>query len=86
MVVETKQNRTAKVDGKLTVVLSFSWGDKNAIEKSRLWYFYIDCIFAEGTSLFIKLQGNFIEIKLRHGFSPVSLLHTLKTTFPINNS
>ena len=31
-----------------------------------------------------KLQSNFIEIALRHGWSPVNLLHIFRTTFPRN--
>ena len=34
----------------------------------------------------IELQSNFIEIALRHGCSPVNLLHIFKTTFPQNTS
>ena len=34
----------------------------------------------------IKLQSNFIETTLRHGCSPVNLLHTFRTTFPKNTS
>ena len=34
----------------------------------------------------IKLQSNFIEIALRHGCSPVNLLHIFKTPFPRNTS
>ena len=34
--------------------------------------------------ILIKLLCNFIEITLRHGFSPVNLLHTFRTTFPEN--
>ena len=34
----------------------------------------------------IKKQSNFIEIKLRHGCSPVNLLHIFKTPFPKNTS
>ena len=30
----------------------------------------------------IKLQSNFTEITLRHGRSPVNLLHIFRTTFP----
>ena len=33
----------------------------------------------------IKLLCNFIEITLRHGFSPVNLLHIFKTLFPKNS-
>ena len=33
-----------------------------------------------------KLQSNFIEITLRHGCSPVNLLHILRTPFPKNTS
>ena len=29
----------------------------------------------------IKMQSNFVEIKLRHGCSPVNLLHFFKTSF-----
>ena len=34
----------------------------------------------------IKMQSNFIEIKLRHGCSPVNLLHIFKTPFSKNTS
>ena len=34
----------------------------------------------------IKLQSNFIEIALRHGCSPVNLLHIFRTPFPQNTS
>ena len=34
----------------------------------------------------IKLQNNFVEITLRHGYSPVNSLHIFTTTFPKNNS
>ena len=34
----------------------------------------------------IKLQSNFIEIALRHGCSPVNLLHIFKKPFPKNTS
>ena len=34
----------------------------------------------------IKLLSNFIEIALRHGCSPVNLLHVFKTPFPRNTS
>ena len=33
-----------------------------------------------------KLQSNFIEISVRHGRSPVNLLHIFRTTFPENIS
>ena len=36
--------------------------------------------------IFIKLPGNFIEITLRHGCSPVNLLHIFRTIFPRNTS
>ena len=36
------------------------------------------------SAISIKLQSNFIEITLRHGYSPVNLLHILKTPFPRN--
>ena len=32
----------------------------------------------------IKLKSNFIEITLRHGFSPVNLLHIFRILFPKN--
>ena len=35
---------------------------------------------------FNKLQSNFIEIALRHGCSPVNLLHIFRTPFPRNTS
>ena len=34
----------------------------------------------------INWQSNFIEIALRHGCSPVNLLHTFRTPFPKNTS
>ena len=34
----------------------------------------------------IKLQSNFIEITLRHGFSPVNLMHIFRTSFLKNTS
>ena len=34
----------------------------------------------------IKLQSNFIEIKLRYGCSPLNLLRISRTPFPKNNS
>ena len=34
----------------------------------------------------IKLQSNVIEIALRHGFSPVDLLHIFRTPFPRDTS
>ena len=34
----------------------------------------------------IKMQSNLIEITLRHGCSPVNLLHIFKTPFPRNTS
>ena len=34
----------------------------------------------------IKLQSNFIEIALRHGHSPVNLLHIFRTPFSHNTS
>ena len=34
----------------------------------------------------IKLQSNFIEITLRHGYSPANLLHIFRTPFPNNTS
>ena len=34
----------------------------------------------------IKLRNSFIEIKIRHGCSPVNLLHILRTPFPENTS
>ena len=38
------------------------------------------------SAILIKLQSNFIEITLRHGCSPVSLLHTFRTPLPKNTS
>ena len=36
--------------------------------------------------ILIKLQRNFIETTLRHGYSPVKLLHISRTPFPRNAS
>ena len=38
------------------------------------------------SSISITLQSNFIEITLRHGCSPVGLLHILRTPFSKNSS
>ena len=38
------------------------------------------------SAISIKLQSNFIEITLRHGCSPVNLLHIFKTPFLKNTS
>ena len=35
---------------------------------------------------FNKVASKFIEIALRHGFSPVNLLHIFRTPFPKNAS
>ena len=36
--------------------------------------------------ILIKLQSNFIEITLRHGCSPVNVLHIFRILFPKNSS
>ena len=36
------------------------------------------------SAITVKLQGNFIEIVLRHECSPVNLLYIFITPFPIN--
>ena len=38
------------------------------------------------STISIKLQSNFTEIALRHGCSPVNLLHIFRTPFPRNTS
>ena len=38
------------------------------------------------SAISIKLQSNFIKITLRHGCSPVNLLHIFGTPFPKNTS
>ena len=38
------------------------------------------------SAISIKLHGNFIEMALRHGFSPVNLLHIFRTHFLKNTS
>ena len=38
------------------------------------------------STISIKLQSNFIEIALRHGCSPVNLLHIFRTPFQQNIS
>ena len=38
------------------------------------------------SAISIKLQSNFIESTLRHGCSPVNLLHIFRTPFPRNTS
>ena len=38
------------------------------------------------SAISMKLQSNFIEIALRHGCSPVNLLHIFRTPFPKNTS
>ena len=36
--------------------------------------------------ILINLQNNFIETTLRHGFSPVNLLHIFRSPFPKKTS
>ena len=38
------------------------------------------------SAISIKMQSNFIEIALRHGCSPINLLHIFRTPFPRNTS
>ena len=38
------------------------------------------------SAISIKLESNFTEITLRHGCSPVNLLHIFRTSFPRNTS
>ena len=38
------------------------------------------------SAISIKLQSNFIETSLRHGCSPVNLLHLFRIIFPKNTS
>ena len=38
------------------------------------------------SAISIKLQSNFIQIALRHGCSPINLLHISRTPFPKNTS
>ena len=38
------------------------------------------------SGIWIKLQSKFIEIALRHGCSPVNLLHIFRTPFPRNTT
>ena len=38
------------------------------------------------SAISIKLQSNFIEITLRHGCSPVNMLHIFRTPFSKNTS
>ena len=38
------------------------------------------------SAISIKLQKNFTEIALGHGYSPVNLLHIFRTPFPKNTS
>ena len=40
----------------------------------------------ETTHAEVWFQSNFIEIALRHGCSPVNLLHIFRTPFPMNRS
>ena len=49
----------------------------------------LKCDFREHTcqsAISIKLQSKFIEITLRHGCSPVNLLHIFRTSFDRNTS
>ena len=45
-----------------------------------------ELFFCSGANLSIKLLCNFIEIELRHGFSPENLLHDFRTPFTKNTS
>ena len=38
------------------------------------------------SAISIKLQSNFVEITLRHGYSPVNFLHIFRTPFHKNTS
>ena len=38
------------------------------------------------STISIKLQSNFIEITLRHGYFPVNVPHIFRTSFPKNTS
>ena len=38
------------------------------------------------SAISVKLQSNFIETTLRHGCSPINLLHIFRTPFPKNTS
>ena len=38
------------------------------------------------SAISIKMQSNFIEIALRHGCSPINLLHIFRTSFTKNTS
>ena len=38
------------------------------------------------SAILMKLQSSFVEMTLRHGCSPVNLVHIFRTTFPKNTS
>ena len=58
------------------------------IVQSITYIFWSQCsIFVSSHSwIFHKLQSNFIEIALRHRYSPVNLLYVFKTPFLKNTS
>ena len=49
-------------------------------------FHHVSCHFQNHTYKNNPLQINFIEITLRHGCSPVNLLHLFRITFPKNTS
>ena len=65
-----QHNSTQTRSLNLTTMLSF---------EPRFFMFFINIYY-------IKLQRSFIEIALRHGCSPVDLLHNFRKPFPKNTS
>ena len=71
----------------LLIVVTFLSGETEAVIQScfqeKLFWKYAANL---KENAHVKVQSNFIEIALRHGCSPVNLLHIFGTPFPRNTS
>ena len=75
--------------GQKRIVLA--WRNYWTAPQSITVFVYCICVCSKFTGehpcrsvISIKLQNNFIEITLRHGCSPVNLLHVVRAPFPKN--
>ena len=68
-------------------VMKVSWNSSNQMKRASLllcsfiWIGWVPC-----QHIFRRKSSDFIETKLRHGFSLVNLLHIFRTPFPKNIS
>ena len=88
------------LDARLSLLLDFNWFLKCFLDGSCFRSSHPEVLLGKGvlkicskvtgehpcrSAISITLQSNFIEITLRHGWSPPNLLHILRTPF-LNNS